>query len=119
MNIVEAINEMKTKKRQVARAGWRSVEPYAPFLFFQAHKVLSTNETPLDRIFANDLFVLQSEVILRRDIDGKIRPYQPTQEDIMAEDWEVREVKALPTHLHNDAAVNQGFIFKNNEGMKK
>ena len=114
MNIWEAIQEMK-KGKAVTRTSWHNVAPYSPFCYIRKAHLCETSQGELAAFFKPELAILEEESIMHRTTAGTLIPYQPTQEDLLNVDWEVRQPAALPVKFHDKSAINTGAIFKLHE----
>jgi hypothetical protein len=85
MNFGEAMQALKQGK-QVHRNGWKEK---GVMLFIVPGSKFPVNRPPLLGIFPEGKAVEYRDHLDIRNEDGTIGPYQPTHEDLLAEDWQV------------------------------
>lgn len=89
MNFGNAIEALKEGKR-VARAGWNGK---GMFLFLVNGSNFVVNREPLLSIMGEGTMVTYRPHIDMKDAEGKVVPWLASQTDMLAEDWEIVEIK--------------------------
>lgn len=90
VNFGSAIEALKEGKR-VARAGWNGK---GMFLFLVAGSNFIVNREPLLSIMGEGAQVTYRVHIDMKDAEGKVVPWLASQTDMLAEDWQIVEVRA-------------------------
>jgi hypothetical protein len=84
MNFSDALEDLKDGKR-VARQGWNGK---GMFLFLVAGSNFVVNREPLLSIMGEGATVTYRPHIDIKDAEGKVTPWQPSQADMLADDWQ-------------------------------
>lgn len=88
MNFGEALAALKNGQK-VARSGWNGK---GMFLFLVPGSTFKVNRPPLLGIYPEGTEINYCPHVDMKTADNKIVPWQPSQTDVLAEDWEVVDV---------------------------
>jgi len=85
MNFSDALNAVKAGKR-IARSGWNGTEM---FLFLVPGSTFTVNRAPLLGIYPEGTQVQYHPHIDLKSAQGYVTPWQPSQADMLSDDWKV------------------------------
>jgi hypothetical protein len=85
MDFSSALLEIKNGKK-VARAGWNGKDM---FVFLVQGSTFKVNRAPLNQFYAEGTEVQYHGHIDMKTAQGYIVPWQPSQADLLADDWNI------------------------------